>query len=335
MAIVTPRIFLSYSTTDETAALQLATDLKRAGLNLWVDKEQLEIGDKLANIEEAVRDSTLFVAYVTRDYLEKKWCKKELELALGEPRIAVAPLADSEATLKILPQALLNEVSCRVLDTTTERYGTTIATIARQAWGSLQTNKYLVSPVDHILAGPEVFDQEEYSQERLLERVKTELVLAGPNLRGWLTSPTTRRQLVDLIESRPVNVTFILGTYETLKPVSTEGAVHLRNSVIELGEMMGALAPADRHRMQVHFHVGASTLSAVFVDPKSEDGILFFSPRWAIGFVPQDRLTCVIDKRYNSLGLYKALHNGVLLMIQGDALSLDQMEAIGDPASLG
>jgi TIR domain len=300
-----------------------------------VDKEQLEIGDKLANIEEAVRESTLFVAYITKDYLEKEWCKKELALALDEPRIAVVPLLDSDAILKSLPQALVGEVSCRVLDPTSERYGATIAAVARQAWGSLQTNKYLVSPEDHILAGPEVFDQDEFSQVRLLERVGTELILAGPNLRGWLTSPATRRQIVELMESRPVNVTFILATYETLKPVSSEGAVHLRSSVVELREMLDALASTSRHRMQVHFHVGASTLSAVFVDPKSDEGILFFNPRWAIGFVPQDRLTCVIDKRYNSARLYKALHNGVLLMIQGDALSLEQMEALGDPASLG
>jgi hypothetical protein len=31
MAIVAPRIFLSYSTTDEDAVLKLASDLKRAG----------------------------------------------------------------------------------------------------------------------------------------------------------------------------------------------------------------------------------------------------------------------------------------------------------------
>jgi TIR domain len=331
MAIVTPRIFLSYSRTDETAALQLAGELKRAGLDLWVDKEQIEIGDKLANIEAAVRESSLFIAYVTPDYLEKEWCRRELDLALGEPRIVVAPLADSESTLASLPRALLNDVSCQVLSESPEKRAATVAAIARQAWGSLQTSKYLVSPDNHILAGPEIFDQEEYSQASLLDRAKTELVLAGPNLRSWLTSAKTRQQLIDLLESTKVTVTFILATYETLRPVSAEGAVHLRSSVIGLREMRDALAPAGRERMQVYFHLGASTLSAVFVDPRSADGLLFFNPRWAIGFVPHDRLTCVIDKRYNSVGLYKALHNGVLLMIQGDALSLEQMDALGDP----
>ena len=52
----------------------------------------------------------------------------------------------------------------------------------------------------------------------------------------------------------------------------------------------------------------------MFVDPRSLHGILFFNPRWAIQFLPQDRLTCVIDKRINSPALFKAIYNGVLLM---------------------
>jgi hypothetical protein len=66
-------------------------------------------------------------------------------------------------------------------------------------------------------------------------------------------------------------------------------------------------------------------LSAVFVDPRAPNGILFFSPRWAIQFLPQDRLTCIIDKRINSADLFKAIYNGVLLMTQGDAKTIEQM----------
>jgi len=77
--------------------------------------------------------------------------------------------------------------------------------------------------------------------------------------------------------------------------------------------------------MKAYFHVGATTLSAVFIDPESPDGILFFSPRWAIQFLPQDRLTCVIDKTKNSSALYKAIYNSVFLMTQRDAKSVDDM----------
>jgi hypothetical protein len=181
---------------------------------------------------------------------------------------------------------------------------------------------------DHILAGPGIFDTDGFSQADLVDRAREELIIAGPNLRNWLSHDDSKGRLVDLVKRRRVRVTLILATYETLRPVSPEGAVHLRQSVQDIRQMLDQLEePAERRLMSVHFHIGASTLSAVFVDPRSPEGILFFNPRWAIQFLPQDRLTCVIDKQVNSPGLYKAIYNGVLLMTQGDARTVDDMLA--------
>jgi hypothetical protein len=161
-----------------------------------------------------------------------------------------------------------------------------------------------------------------------MDRAREELIIAGPNLRSWLSDDDGKRGLVDLVKRRRVRVTLILATYETLRPISPEGAVHLRESVKDIRQMLEQVdEPSGRRLMSAHFHVGASTLSAVFVDPRSPDGILFFNPRWAIQFVPQDRLTCVIDKQVNSPGLFKAIYNGVLLMTQGDAMTVDDMLA--------
>lgn len=43
--------------------------------------------------------------------------------------------------------------------------------------------------------------------------------------------------------------------------------------------------------------------------------------------MPQDRLTCVIDKKINSEELFRALYNSVLLMTQGDAKTIEEMAA--------
>jgi hypothetical protein len=43
--------------------------------------------------------------------------------------------------------------------------------------------------------------------------------------------------------------------------------------------------------------------------------------------LPQDRLTCVIDKKINSEELFRALYNSVLLMTQGDAKTIEEMAA--------
>jgi hypothetical protein len=143
---------------------------------------------------------------------------------------------------------------------------------------------------------------------------------------SWMTDEDSKRGLVALVQERHVRVTLILATYETLGPVSPEGAIHLRESVKDIRQIFDTLAGREKDLMRAYFHVGAATLSAVFIDPDSPGGILFFSPRWAIQFLPQDRLTCVIDKSINSESLFKALYNGVLLMRQGDAKSLEEME---------
>jgi len=160
-----------------------------------------------------------------------------------------------------------------------------------------------------------------------MERTKEELILAGPNLRSWMSDDDTRQGLVELVKRRHVRVTLILATYETLSPISPEGAIHLRKSVKDIKGMIGMLEGDERKLMSAHFHVGASTLSAVFIDPRAPTGILFFNPRWAIQFLPQDRLTCVIDKTINSTSLFKAIYNGVLLMTQGDAKTVEDMLA--------
>jgi hypothetical protein len=109
----------------------------------------------------AIVASRIFLSYSTTDEdatlklaNDLKRAGQEFTLALDEPRIAVVALLDSDATLESLPRALVGEVSCRVLGSTSERDGATIAAVVRQAWGSLQINKYLVSPEDHILGGP-------------------------------------------------------------------------------------------------------------------------------------------------------------------------------------
>jgi hypothetical protein len=91
--------------------------------------------------------------------------------------------------------------------------------------------------------------------------------------------------------------------------------------------MLEHLTITERQRMQAFFHPGAATLSAVFIDPDSADGILFFTPRWAVQYISQDRLTCVIDKKVNSAALYDAIYSSVnqLMTQRTTTLSLEDM----------
>jgi hypothetical protein len=302
----------------------MRADLFSSEIDCWLDVADIHAGQRLnPAIAAAISRSDLFFAYVTRDYLSSRWCMSELRYALSDSHVEVAPYVDSLPTLDLIPNEFLSEVAFGYL--TPDRYVRCMMEVSGRAWASLQRSARLVSSNDHILAGAAIFDSNGYSRADLMARTQEELILAGSNLRSWLSDVDDKQALVDLVTERNIRVTLIMATYETLRPISPEGAIHLRESVKDTLEMFRAL-PADKQKlMSAFFHVGAVTLSAVFIDPKRRDGILFFSPRWAIQFLPQDRLTCVIDKSVNSASLYKALYNGVLLMTQGDAKSIDEM----------
>jgi hypothetical protein len=326
MSAMRPRVFVSYSRKNEKYVRMVRANLFNSEVDCWIDASDIQAGERLNPvIESAISTSDLFFAYVTRDYLRSRWCMAEIRYALQTPGVTLAPYVDSQETLDAVPSDLLDEVAFGLIDS--DNYLRSLLEIAGRAWGSLQEARRLVPADDHILAGPAIFDSDGYSRADLMDRAHDELILAGPNLRSWMSDDHTKRGLVDLVRRRRVRVTLILATYETLRPIAPEGAIHLRESAKDISEMVGQLDAVERRLMSAHFHVGASTLSAVFVDPRSPDGILFFNPRWAIQFLPQDRLTCVIDKRINSPGLFKAIYNGVLLMTQGDAKTVEEMLA--------
>jgi hypothetical protein len=315
---------MSYARSDQDRVRNVRTDLLSSRVDCWIDVAEIQAGDRLNPvIEDAISRSDLFFAYITGSYLGSRWCMKELRHALRSPGITVAPYADSHATLDSVPPDLKDELSFGILDA--DHYTASVLELAGRAWASLQVGQKVVPSDDHILAGPAIFDSAGYTRRDLMDRATRELVLAGPNLRSWLSDEESKRGLIALVKERQVRVVLILATYETLSPIAPEGAVHLRESVKDIMNMFDVLDAAEKELMTAHFHVGAATLSAVFVDPATPNGILFFSPRWAIQFLPQDRLTCVIDKRINSDALFKAIYNGVLLMTQGDAKSVAEM----------
>lgn len=172
---------------------------------------------------------------------------------------------------------------------------------------------------------PGAAPEEAAKREEILDRVESNLILAGPNLRGWLSDPLMRRGLVTLIKERSeVTVTFVLGTLGMLRELHGDGEAHLKASVIELDEMRSQLTLDQRRRMRCFFHWGAATLSAVFIDPDSPSGVLFFTPRWGYDHHPRQRLTCMIEKRNNS-DLFGILYDPLLLLTQPTVTQLDEM----------
>src|SRR5260370_22716803 len=78
------KVFLSYDQHDEQTAKQLAEGLKRAGLNVWSEREILP-GDLWSDkVSKALRDSDAMVVLVTPEAANSKQVRWEIDYALSK-----------------------------------------------------------------------------------------------------------------------------------------------------------------------------------------------------------------------------------------------------------
>lgn len=78
-------LFISHASEDKaTIAKPLAEILGRAGLRVWIDAHELQLGDSLSSrINEALADSSYGLVILSPDFLAKEWPKRELSALLA------------------------------------------------------------------------------------------------------------------------------------------------------------------------------------------------------------------------------------------------------------
>ena len=75
-------IFLSHAGADVQAARQLVEILRRNGLDIWFDKDNLPPGDRwMATLEKAISDASAMVVYIGRLGIQS-WVDREVRLGL-------------------------------------------------------------------------------------------------------------------------------------------------------------------------------------------------------------------------------------------------------------
>ena len=89
------RVFISYAHGDDPGG-QVAEYLEQvfsaAGLDTWVDRKELEPGDKLRKrIEQQIRGADYFVPVLSVAYMTSPWCLNEFELA-ADAAIEIIPV---------------------------------------------------------------------------------------------------------------------------------------------------------------------------------------------------------------------------------------------------
>src|SRR5262249_51952315 len=78
-------IFISHASEDkDTVARPLAEIMRGKGLRVWIDEQELTLGDSLREkIDEGIAQSTRGVVILSPHFLEKRWPRAELDALVG------------------------------------------------------------------------------------------------------------------------------------------------------------------------------------------------------------------------------------------------------------
>lgn len=93
--------FLSHSSIDKPFIRQLAADLTRNGITVWLDEQMIKVGDSIADkISQGLAESDYFLIALSDNSVQSEWVRKELNHALiseiEERKVKVLPLKLSE-----------------------------------------------------------------------------------------------------------------------------------------------------------------------------------------------------------------------------------------------
>lgn len=92
-----PNLFLSHSSIDKPFVEKLACDLKRLGVNVWLDKWEIRVGDSITwKIEEGIRENEFLGLVLSPEAVASEWVKSELSAAwfrqMQQKKISVLPI---------------------------------------------------------------------------------------------------------------------------------------------------------------------------------------------------------------------------------------------------
>lgn len=99
-----PSVFISYAHEDQVIAHALANALRARGCRVWIDDDEMRIGDDLAErIAEAINSVDFLLAIISEDAVKSSWCKRELSIAVTEAlntkRVKVLPIRLGDVSL--------------------------------------------------------------------------------------------------------------------------------------------------------------------------------------------------------------------------------------------
>ncbi|MDA0918771.1 MAG: tetratricopeptide repeat protein, partial [Planctomycetota bacterium] len=74
-----PSVFLSHSSLDKPAARRLADSLEMHGIDVWIDKGEIKVGDSVSEkISDGLQNCDYLVALLSKNSIESEWVQREI-----------------------------------------------------------------------------------------------------------------------------------------------------------------------------------------------------------------------------------------------------------------
>lgn len=102
-----PSIFLSHATADKVAVKRLARDLRKGGVEVWMDQWRILVGTPIVQAIQTGLESTDYLAvWLTRRAVESRWVEREWQakyyVEISSGRTAVLPLLAEDCDVPLL-----------------------------------------------------------------------------------------------------------------------------------------------------------------------------------------------------------------------------------------
>lgn len=96
-------VFLSHSSKDKPFIRQLAADLAKENILVWLDEQQINVGDSInEKISQGLAESDYFIIAMSDHSVNSEWVKRELNSALvteiESKKVKILPIKLSECT---------------------------------------------------------------------------------------------------------------------------------------------------------------------------------------------------------------------------------------------
>ncbi len=105
-----PRVFISYSSRQQTQAHDMCAAIRKAGYSCWIAPESIPPGsDYLQAIPAALGTTELLVVLLTQDAMQSPWVNKEISTAVGSKHVVI-PYQTEEFELDERARFLMNGI---------------------------------------------------------------------------------------------------------------------------------------------------------------------------------------------------------------------------------